>query len=89
MPILNTGLVEGAQRFTVGLSNPSGEAAFGPIANAMVTITENDVGAQFVFYTYSVAEDAGAATLAGFEATTANCPSPWTSRPPMSARSAA
>lgn len=63
VPILNNGLVDGTKNFRVILSNPNGGAIFGSRTNATVSITDNDVGIQFQFATYSVAEDAGAVLI--------------------------
>ncbi|MBI4324261.1 MAG: hypothetical protein HY674_03265 [Chloroflexi bacterium] len=63
VPILNNGLVEGTKTFRVILTNATGGAVLGTRTNATVSITDNDVGVRFVFATYSVAEDAGAALL--------------------------
>jgi len=62
VPILNEGFVEGTQTFQVLLSNPT-NAVLGTPATATVSITDNDVGLQFQFPTYSVAEDAGTVLL--------------------------
>ena len=62
VPILNDGFVQGTKTFTVTLSNPT-NAVLGTRTNATVSITDNDVGVQFIFDTYSVAEDAGAVLL--------------------------
>jgi Calx-beta domain len=59
VPILNEGFVEGPKSFQVILSNPTGGAVLGVRTTAIVQITDNDVGIQFQFATYSVAEDAG------------------------------
>jgi predicted esterase len=59
VPILNEGFVEGSKTFRVALSNPTGGAVLGSRTNAMVTITDNDMGIDFQFSSYSVAEDAG------------------------------
>ena len=62
VPILNDGFVEGTKTFRVILSNPT-NAVLGTRTNATVSITDNDVGIQFQFATYSVAEDAGAVLI--------------------------
>ena len=62
VPILNDGLVGGTRSFRVILSNPT-NAVLGTRTNATVSITDNDVGIQFQFNTYSVAEDAGAVLI--------------------------
>ena len=62
VPILNNGFVEGTKTFRVILSNPT-NAVLGTRTNATVSITDNDVGMQFQFATYSVAEDAGAVLI--------------------------
>ena len=62
VPILNNGLVDGTKNFRVILSNPT-DAVLGTRTNATVSITDNDVGMQFEFATYSVAEDAGAVLI--------------------------
>lgn len=62
LTILNNGFVEGTKNFRVILSNPT-NAILGTRTNAAVSITNNDVGVQFIFDTYSVAEDAGAVVL--------------------------
>jgi hypothetical protein len=48
-----------SKTFRVILSNPTGGAVLGTRTNALVSITNNDVGIQFQFATNSVAEDAG------------------------------
>jgi poly(3-hydroxybutyrate) depolymerase len=58
VPILNDCFVGGTKDFRVGLSTPT-NAVLGTRTNATVSITDNDVGVQFQFATYSVAEDAG------------------------------
>ena len=63
VPILNNGFVDGTKTFRVILSNPTGGAILGTRTNATVSITDNDVGIQFQFATYSVAEDAGAVLI--------------------------
>ena len=62
LTILNEGFVEGTKNFQVILSNPT-NAILGTRTNATVSISDNDVGVQFIFDTYSVAEDAGAVLL--------------------------
>src|SRR6266705_2621302 len=59
VPILNEGFVEGTKTFRVILSNPTGGALLGARTNVPVSITDNDVGIQFQFAAYSVAENAG------------------------------
>jgi len=66
VPILNDGLVESTETFTVTLSNPTGEGAvLGTPATATVSITENDAGGlQFefgsaTFGSYRVGENEG------------------------------
>ena len=49
VPILNEGFVEGSKIFRVALSNPTGGAVLGSRTNAIVTITDNDVGIEFQF----------------------------------------
>jgi polyhydroxybutyrate depolymerase len=63
IPILNEGFVELRKYFRVVLSNPSVGAVLGPWANDIVYITDNDIGLDFQFPTYAVAEDAGAASI--------------------------
>lgn len=63
VPILNEGFVEGTKNFRVILTNATGGAVLGAHVNATVLITDNDVGVQFQFATYSAAEDAGAVLL--------------------------
>src|SRR5439155_20508903 len=63
VPILNEGFVEGTKTFRVVLSNPTGEALLGARTNSTVSITDNDVGLQFQFVTYSVTEQAGEALI--------------------------
>jgi polyhydroxybutyrate depolymerase len=63
VPVLNEGFVEGTKYFRVVLSNFTGGAVPGAITTANVAITDNDVGAQFQFANYSVAEDAGAVLI--------------------------
>jgi poly(3-hydroxybutyrate) depolymerase len=62
LTILNNGFVERTKNFQVILSNPT-NAILGTRTNATVSITDNDVGVQFIFDTYSVAEDTGAVLL--------------------------
>jgi len=63
VPILSEGFVEGTRYFRVSLSNPTGGAVLGSSTNATVNITDNDVGIDLQFASYSVAEDAGAVML--------------------------
>lgn len=63
VPILNNGLVDGTKTFRAILSNPVGGAVLGARTNATVSITDNDVGVQFVYKKYSVAEGAGAVLI--------------------------
>jgi len=63
VPILDNGLVDGTKNFRVLLGNPTGGALLGTRTNVTVSITDNDVGTEFQFATYSVAEDAGAVLL--------------------------
>jgi len=62
VPILNEGLVEDTKTFQVILSNPT-NALLGTRTTATVSIIDNDVGINFQFVTYSVAEDAGAVLI--------------------------
>lgn len=62
LTIMNNGFVEGTKNFRVLLSNPT-NAILGTRTNATVSITNNDVGVQFIFSTYSVAEATGAVLL--------------------------
>ncbi len=62
VPILNDSFTDGTKTFQVILSNPT-NADLGTITEAMVSITENDVGISFQFATYSVPEDAGAVLI--------------------------
>jgi hypothetical protein len=62
VPILNNGFVEATKTFRVILNNPT-NAVLGTRKTATVSITDNDVGVQFQFATYSVAEDAGAVLI--------------------------
>ncbi len=66
VPILDDGLVQGNKNFRVILSNPTGGAVLGTglRTNTTVSITDNDVGVQFQFATYSIAEDAGVVWVA-------------------------
>ena len=59
VPVQNNGFVEGAKAFRVALSNPTGGAVLGPRTNALVTITDNDVGLEFEVATHSITENAG------------------------------
>ena len=64
VPILNDGLVEPTESFTVILSNPTGGAVLGTPATATVQITDNDAGLQFefgsaTFGSYRVGENEG------------------------------
>ncbi|MDB6040085.1 MAG: hypothetical protein JWM99_3926 [Verrucomicrobiales bacterium] len=63
VPILNNGLVESSRTFRFMLNNPIGGAVLGALTNATVSIADNDVGVQFQFIGYSVAEDAGAVLI--------------------------
>jgi len=63
VPILNEGLVEGTKTFRVLLSNPTDGGSLGTRAAATVSITDNDIGVQFGFGNYAVAEDAGAVRI--------------------------
>jgi hypothetical protein len=63
VPVLDNRLIEGSQKFQVNLSNPAAGAVLGARTNAIVTITDNDVGIQFQFATYLIAEDAGAVVI--------------------------
>ena len=63
VPILNEGFVEGTKSFRVILSNPTGGALLGARTNVPVSISDNDVGIQFQFAAYSVAENAGAVLI--------------------------
>lgn len=63
VPILNNGFVEGTKTFAVVLSNPSGGAVLGAREKATVSISDNDVGIQFRYASYSIAEDAGAVRI--------------------------
>ena len=58
VPILNDGAREPSQTFLVSLANPTGGAILGTMSNAVVSITENDAGIQFVNAAYSVSETA-------------------------------
>jgi polyhydroxybutyrate depolymerase len=58
VPILNDGFADGSKTFRVVLSNPV-NAVLGARTTATVSITDNDVGINFQFATYAVAEDAG------------------------------
>ena len=62
LTILNNGYVEGTKDFQFVLSHPT-NAVLGTRSNTTVFISDNDVGVQFIFDTYSVAEDAGAVLL--------------------------
>ncbi|MBI3848971.1 MAG: alpha/beta fold hydrolase [Verrucomicrobia bacterium] len=63
VPILDEGFVEVTKNFRVILSNPTNGAILGTRTNVPVSITDNDVGIQLQFATYSVAEDAGAVLI--------------------------
>src|SRR5439155_8839922 len=63
VPILNEGFLEGTKSFRVILSNPTGGALLGARTNVPVSISDNDVGIQFQFAAYSVAENAGAVLI--------------------------
>ena len=63
VPILNEGFVEGTRYFHVLLSNPTGGAVLSSSTNATVNITDNDVGIDLQFASYSVAKDAGAVMI--------------------------
>ena len=71
--LLNDGLVGGGKYFQVILGNPT-NAVLGTRTNATVSITDNDVGVQFQFATYSVAEDAGAVLLGVLRGDDGNLP---------------
>ncbi|MHC1763357.1 MAG: Calx-beta domain-containing protein [Verrucomicrobiia bacterium] len=49
VPILNDGIVESTEAFTLTLSNATGGGVLGTPTNATVRITDNDVGLQFEF----------------------------------------
>lgn len=59
VPVQNNGFVDGAKTFRVALSRPTGDAILGLRTNAVVTITDNDLGLDLDASTYSIAEDAG------------------------------
>jgi hypothetical protein len=63
VPILSEGFVEGTKWFSVVLTNAVGDAVLGTPTNVTVSILDNDIGLQFQFATYSVAEDAGAVLI--------------------------
>jgi poly(3-hydroxybutyrate) depolymerase len=63
VPILNEGFVEGTKSFLAILSNPTGGAVLGTPVSDTVFITDNDVGIQFQFASYSFTEDAGAVVV--------------------------
>src|SRR5688572_10223400 len=63
VPILNNGFAEGTKTFQIVLTNPTGGAILGARATTTVSITDNDVGIQFSFATYSAGEDSGAVML--------------------------
>ena len=63
VPILDEGFVEATKNFRVILSNPTGGALLGTRTNVPVSTTDNDVGIQFQFATYSVPEGAGAVLI--------------------------
>jgi polyhydroxybutyrate depolymerase len=68
VPILNNGFVDGFTTFELSLSNPTNAVLATP-TTATVFITDNDVGLQFQFASYSaanfnpVAEDGGVALI--------------------------
>lgn len=65
IPIINDSAVEGGETFSVVLSNPQGGAQLGSIANATVTITDDDVAGtvKFSAATYSVNEGTANASI--------------------------
>jgi len=63
VPILSEGLVEGVKSFRVVLTNAVGGSVLGTRTSATVSIRDNDIGLQFQFATYSIAEDAGAVRI--------------------------
>jgi hypothetical protein len=65
IPILNDTLDENDETVMLRLSNPT-NAMLGPLATAVLTITDNDAGGvlQFAASGYSVAENKGSATVA-------------------------
>lgn len=71
--ILNDGFVGGTKTFQVVLSDPT-NAVLGTRTTATVSITDNDVGVQFQFATYTVAEDGGAVVIGVVRGDDANLP---------------
>ena len=65
IPIINDSAVEGAESFSVVLSNPQGGAQLGSIAIATVTIADDDVAGtvKFSSATYSVNEGTANASI--------------------------
>jgi poly(3-hydroxybutyrate) depolymerase len=59
VPILNEGFVEGSKNFQVILNNPTGRAILGARTNVSVFISDNEMGIQFRYDSYTAAEDAG------------------------------
>lgn len=63
VPILNDGLTEGDEAFSVELSAASPDTILGWVTSISVTILDNDAGTRFVQETNSVLETAGVATV--------------------------
>jgi poly(3-hydroxybutyrate) depolymerase len=63
VPILNDGYAQNKQAFRVLLSNPSVGAMLGTQTNATVSITDNDLGVQFINPSVEVSEGAGVLRL--------------------------
>ena len=59
IPVTNDGLVEGTERFTVTLSQPTGGAVLGARTTATVNIIDNDSGIRLIGPVYTVTEEAG------------------------------
>lgn len=64
VPIIQDAAAEGAERFTVLLSSPTGGAALGSLATATVTILDDEPTLEFGAATYSVKESQPSAIVA-------------------------
>jgi poly(3-hydroxybutyrate) depolymerase len=64
IPILNDGIKENGETFLLILGDPSKNGVLALQHTATVTITDNDLGFQFEYAAYSVAEEAGSVLLA-------------------------
>ena len=72
VPILNDGIRESEESFTLRLSNPTGGTGLGAQANAVVVIQDNDPSVRFGSSEYSVGEAAGLARVEVLRGSDAN-----------------